>query len=112
LLEHLHGRRWVLRSKAVSLPNGLDGNIFHTVKGYALPFFVKDSLFSYKYWNTDNPKIIIMLGEDEKVNPELKWQSVNFEGEKLLSCKRFGNELSVEIPEFCEAGILLIEKII
>ncbi len=113
LLENLRGRRWVLRSKAVTFPGGLDGNIFHRRNGgYAIPFFVKDSLMSYKYWNVGNPKVIqVTLEENEKIEAKIKWHSISFSGEKNITGRRSGNKLSIEISEFCEAGILIVEEL-
>ncbi|OGV47328.1 MAG: hypothetical protein A2017_09200 [Lentisphaerae bacterium GWF2_44_16] len=112
LIENLRGRRWVLRSNAIVFPNGLDGNIFHRrAGGYVIPFFVKDSLISYKHWNASNPKTIeITLSGNEKIQPEIKWLSANFRGEKALKAHRKADKLSIAIPEFAEAAILIVKS--
>ncbi len=108
LIEELRGRRWVLSSDPVSFPDGMDGNIFHKRGGgYVLPFYSRDVFTSDEFWNNKNPKEIKIRLPGLKKLTNVIWMSDNFKGRKTLPTEHVKGEMTVRIPEYTNASVLL-----
>ncbi|MCC7354785.1 MAG: hypothetical protein IT330_13645 [Anaerolineae bacterium] len=107
LFRHFKSKTWVLTESPLTLPTGLDGNIFHTPEGGFVVTVVnmEQNLDSRAFW-WDVP-IGIQVSGAEKVRA-VYLLTPDCRGRVKLPCWRDGNRIQVVLPRLRSAAMLIL----
>jgi hypothetical protein len=109
LFQHFEGKTWVLTPRPLSLPWPLDGNIFQAPSGNYIVTLVsmeQSTMDNAFYW--DLP-VSIRVPDSEEIR-SVSLQLAEEEDRFSLPGKRSGQVISVQIPRFRSAGVLIFSK--
>jgi len=110
LLEPLYGRKWLLESNPISLPDGMEGNIFKGERGDIIVTLV-----------SRRKSILERKCLSENVNIEVRFRGVSeirtgyslgtsYKGERKVRLKKKGKGLTVTVPEHHTATTIILKK--
>ena len=105
LFELMRGRRWVLAAHALTLPDGMDGNIFRTPAGdYLIPLIPKEP-------DLDTAGLIVRtrLADAAKIK-SARFMGVEGPRRRTLRFTRKGRDISIVLPRGVGIGVTVLKR--
>ena len=109
LMEMLPGTRWVLSPRALTLPEGMMGNIFRRPDGNVLAVVASYGTSVSAPWWRSNVPVKVRLEDAGEIRAAYLLAAAHL-GPKKLSFTRSENEIAVTIPRHRSVSMIVLAK--
>ena len=110
LIELLRGKRWVLTAHALTLPEGIDGNIFQGRGGdYLVTLLSKEKSALDKGKFSENIVVETTLRDAGEIKSVYIF-SVDYRGCSKIDFARKGKRIKVDLPKHGTASVVVLSK--